>query len=248
MYLSGDSQKETSSPSIYGVAAMIIMIKWCLSYNHTIQSYRWQAGKIGLAASGFNNTIQQYRYLCASLRRRGGVEQLRSGKRGECGGTRRHWQGAALSGRSLSTKALETTHDEFKIISSHIISYHIDLWVSNLGSQQNTWEITIILVIIMNVVIITNITIIVIVRRDLYKKPCHRHTQHTHVTSLTWSLWRSLPSTWSLWPWSSSPTWSWLSLSWLWLGVWRAGLVALNRICWCLHNKLTEIINYYHHN
>ena len=34
---------------------MIIMIKWCLSYNHTIQSYRWQAGKIGLAASGFNN-------------------------------------------------------------------------------------------------------------------------------------------------------------------------------------------------
>ena len=143
---------------------MIIMIMTIITSKMIIKSYRWQAGKIGLAASGFNNTIQQYRYLCASLRRRGGVEQLRSGKRGECGGTRRHWQGAALSGRSLSTKALETTHDEFKIISSsHIISYHIDLWVSNLGSQQNTWEITIILVIM----ILSVIIVIIIILGDL---------------------------------------------------------------------------------
>ena len=88
----------------------IILIMTIIISKMIIKSYRWQAGKIGLAASGFNNTIQQYTYLCASLRRRGGVEQLRSGKRGECGGTRRHGQGAALSGRSLSTKALETTH------------------------------------------------------------------------------------------------------------------------------------------
>ena len=60
----------------------VILIMTIIISKMIIKSYRWQAGKIGLAASGFNNTIQQYTYLCASLRRRGGVEQLRSGKRG----------------------------------------------------------------------------------------------------------------------------------------------------------------------